>query len=48
MQKTYLFVAAVGACAGDPTNPRLKSETWGTRICGGMDGRAILMAAVRA
>jgi hypothetical protein len=47
MQKTGLFVAAVDGVVGDCANPCPKSETWGTRFWGGVDGCAILVVAVR-
>jgi hypothetical protein len=57
MQKTNLFVAAVGArfsverdcwVGENLANPGLRSETWGTRSSGGAEGCAISRVAVRA
>ena len=55
MQNTNLFVAGSAACVGvrgywvreNSANPGLRSETWGTRILGGVGGFVTPTVAVR-
>jgi hypothetical protein len=56
MQSTNLFVAGLAVCVGvgrgywvreNSANPGLRSETWGTRILGGVGGFVTPTVAVR-